>query len=62
MNVRVKFRSYQYLQRRDPNMRARSRNFRTSGVILCIDHKWFKNAIVKQTVQRQIAGGLRAGI
>ena len=43
------FRSYQHLQRRDPNMRARSRNFRTSGVILCIDHKWFKNAVVKQT-------------
>ena len=47
-------RSYQYLQRRDPNMRARSRNFRTSGVILCIDHKWFKNAIVKQTVSDRL--------
>ena len=43
------FHSYQHLQQRDPNMCARSRNFRTSGVVLHIDHKWFKDAIVKRT-------------
>lgn len=43
------FLSYQQLQQRDPNMRARSRNFRTSGVVLCIDHQWFKDASVKRT-------------
>ena len=43
------FRSYQHLQQRDPNMRARSRNFRTSGVVLHIDHEWFKAASVKRT-------------
>lgn len=43
------FRSYQHLQQRDPNMRARSRNFRTSGVVLHIDHQWFKAASVKRT-------------
>ena len=42
------FHPYQHLQQYNPNMRARSRNFRTSGVVLCIDQKWFKQASVKR--------------
>ena len=37
-----RFHAYTELQQRNPNMRARSRNFRTSGVILCITSDWFK--------------------
>jgi DEAD/DEAH box helicase domain-containing protein len=36
------FRSYQELRQHNPNMRPRMRNFRTSGVILCIDEDWFR--------------------
>ena len=42
------FRPYQDLQQRNPNMRARSRNFRTTGVVFCIDEDWFKQGSVKQ--------------
>ncbi len=42
------FHSYQDLQQKNPNMRARSRNFRTSGVVLCIERDWFKNGSVKR--------------
>ena len=38
------FHSYQELQKKNPNMKARSRNFRTSGVVLCIDRDWFRQA------------------
>ncbi len=41
------FRSYKELQQRNPNMRAHSRNFRTSGVVLCINKDWFKKTSVK---------------
>lgn len=43
------FHSYRDLQQHNPNMRARSRNFRTSGVLLCIDHQWFQSAEIKRT-------------
>ncbi|MCY4454790.1 MAG: DEAD/DEAH box helicase [Chloroflexi bacterium] len=49
------FRSYQELQKKNPNMRARSRNFRTSGVVLCFDHDWFKAA----STRRELADRLR---
>ncbi len=39
------FRPYQELQQCNPNMRARSRNFRTSGVVLCIEHDWFRGPV-----------------
>ena len=45
-----KFHSYQELQQRNPNMRARSRNFRTSGVVLRINRDWFKETSVKPTL------------
>ena len=48
------FRSYQELQQRNPNMKARSRNFRTSGVVLCIDEAWFKNGAVKRLVSDEL--------
>ena len=44
-----RFHSYQELQQRNPNMRARMRDFRTSGVVLCINHQWFKEPLVKRT-------------
>ncbi len=42
-----KYLSYQELQQRDSNMKARSRSFRTSGVVLCIDKDWFRKYQVK---------------
>ena len=42
------FNPYQSLQQKNPNMRARSRNFRTSGVVLCIEQDWFKNSSLKR--------------
>ena len=50
-----RFHSYKDLQQRNPNMRARSRNFRTSGVVLCMEGDWFKNA----TLRRMFANRLR---
>ena len=47
--------SYQDLQQHDSNMRPRSRNFRTSGVVFCIDEDWFK----KQSVKGRVADRLR---
>jgi len=46
------FHSYQELQQRDPNMSARSRNFRTSGVVLCIKRDWFKGPIKRVFADR----------
>lgn len=41
------FHSYKDLQKRNPNLRARSRNFRTTGVVLCINQEWFKGSNLK---------------
>ena len=41
------FHSYQELRARNPAMSPRSRNFRTSGVVLCIEQDWFKKESVK---------------
>ena len=41
------YRPYRTLQQRDPNMRARMRNFRTTGVVLCIEDDWFKGSPLK---------------
>ena len=48
------FHSYQELQQHNPNMKARSRNFRTSGVVLCIDRDWFKQGAVKSVVSDRL--------
>ena len=43
VNERTDTRSfYSELEQRDPNMRSYSRNFRTTGVVLCINHEWFR--------------------
>ena len=42
------FNSYKELQKRDPNLRAKSRNFRTSGIVLCVKQDWFKKNAVKR--------------
>ena len=49
------YQSYKELQQRNPNMKARSRNFRTSGVVLCIEADWFKRG----NARLQIADRLR---
>lgn len=41
------FHSYKDLRQRNPNMQARSRNFRTSGIVLYINKDWFKKKSVK---------------
>ena len=49
------FHSYRELQQTNPNMKARSRNFRTTGVVLCVDRDWFGTA----SVRRQFSDVLR---
>lgn len=49
-----KFNSYQDLQKRNPSMKARLRNFRTSGVVLCIDKDWFKRGMTKQIISDRL--------
>ena len=44
------FHSYQDLQASDPNMKRRSRNFPTSGVILCVDKEWFNRGGTKKLI------------
>ena len=43
-----RFHSYKELQQRNPNMRARSRNFRTSGIVLCMKGDWFKQVSLRR--------------
>lgn len=43
------YHDYKELQQRDPNMRARLRNFRTTGVVLCINHDWFKRGTLRRS-------------
>ena len=42
------FRAYQELRQRNPNLRPRMRNFRTSGLILCIKKEWFREGGTKR--------------
>ena len=44
--------SYRDLEQRNPNMRSYSRNFRTSGVVLCLDRNWFKGQAKQAFVDR----------
>ena len=41
-------RTYRDLQQKNPNMRARMRNFRTTGVVLCVMDNVFKQGTVKR--------------
>lgn len=50
------YRPYSELRKTNPNMRARIRNFRTSGVLLCINDPWFSTDTArKRFVDRLIA-------
>lgn len=44
------YRDYKELRQSNPNMRARMRNFRTSGVVLSIGEEWFKSGDIKHLV------------
>lgn len=50
-----RFHPYSELQQRNSNMRARTRNFRTSGVVLCLTATWFANA----PLRRELADWIR---
>ena len=41
---------YNELQAKDPNMRRRHRQFRTTGVVIHIDEPWFRNSTTKARV------------
>lgn len=41
---------YQELRQRNPNLRPRTRNFRTSGVVLCINRPWFRDNLARRAV------------
>lgn len=49
-----RFYPYSELQQRNPNMRARTRNFRTSGVVLCLQTVWFSNASIRRILADRI--------
>ncbi|MEW6666666.1 MAG: helicase-related protein, partial [Thermodesulfobacteriota bacterium] len=44
------FKSYQVLRQRNPNMRPRMRNFRTSGIVVCYNSDWFRHGATKEFV------------
>ena len=46
------FYDYRELQQKNSNMRPRSRNFRTSGLVLYINRDWFKGSIKKALASR----------
>ena len=55
IDAQGQYQAYQDLQQHNPAMRARSRRFNTSGVVLCIDEDWFK----KESVRRSFSDKLR---
>lgn len=40
--------SYQELQKRDPNKKPKTRNFRTTGIVFFLDEEWFRDGSVKR--------------
>ena len=44
--------TYKELQQRNPNLRSQSRNFRTTGVVLCVDRPWFRDDNKRYFVNR----------
>jgi len=48
------YRSYQELREKNPNLRPRMRQFRTTGVIVCIREQWFKEPITKGFLADQL--------
>ena len=47
--------AYKELQQRNPNMKPRMRNFRTTGVLLCVKGDIFKRGHVKRTFAHRLA-------
>ena len=45
-----KFHSYRELQQHNLNMRGKTRNFRTSGIILCMDDDCFKDSRIRRVI------------
>ena len=54
IDAQGQYQAYQDLRQVDSNMRARSRNFRTSGVVLCINEDWFKKDSMKNLVSDRL--------
>lgn len=52
-----KFHDYRELQQRNPNLRAQSRNFRTTGVVLGLDSTWFRGG--ESNLRQAFANKLR---
>lgn len=50
------YRPYSDLRQANPNMRARIRNFRTSGVLLCIGEPWFAGGGAKKRFADRLTG------
>ena len=48
------YQSYQDLQQHNPAMRARSRRFNTSGVVLCIDEEWFRRERLRHVLSEKL--------
>ena len=48
------FISYRELQKTNPSMKSRSRNFRTTGVVICIDEEWFRPHAVKRAFSERL--------
>lgn len=44
------YHAYSELRAKNPNLRPRHRNFRTTGVILCLKEPWFKKDEVKKKI------------
>lgn len=44
------YHAYSDLRAKNPNLRPKHRNFRTTGVILCVKESWFKKDAIKKTI------------
>lgn len=48
------FKSYQELREKNPNLRPRMRQFRTTGVIIAIEEEWFRDAGHRELVVERL--------
>jgi DEAD/DEAH box helicase domain-containing protein len=48
------FKSYGELRERNPNMKPRMRQFRTSGVVLCMTYPWFRDATMRAQLSDEV--------
>ncbi len=52
--IRGSYQSYQERRQTNPNLRPRMRQFRTTGVIICLEEEWFKDQTNKGLVADQL--------